>query len=206
MKLRYSATSPYVRKVVIVALEAGLSDRIERLPTTVLPTRPNEEFARENPLVKVPALITDDGLVLYDSPVIAEYLDTLHDGPKLFPASGTARWIALRHQALGDGILDAAILIRYEGLRPTECRWADWIDGQTRKMRGALASLEMELDAGHLSGPLTIGQIAIGCALGYLDFRFPGEDWRGRHRRLAGWFDDFARRKSMQQTIPRDPA
>lgn len=205
MKLRYSPTSPYVRKVVVVAIEAGLSDRIERLPTTVLPTRPNDEVARENPLVKVPALTTDDGLVLYDSPVISEYLDTLNPGPKLFPASGTARWVALRHQALADGLLDAAILIRYEGLRPKECQWADWIDGQTRKMRGALASLEMELEAGDLGGSLNIGQIAVGCALGYLDFRFASEEWRSRHRRLAGWFEDFAQRKSMQQTIPQDP-
>jgi glutathione S-transferase len=205
MKLRYSPTSPYVRKVVAVAIETGLNERIERLATMVVPTRPNEEVARENPLVKVPALTTDDGLVLYDSPVICEYLDTLHGGAKLFPASGATRWIALRHQALADGILDAAILIRYEGLRPEECRWADWIDGQTRKMRGALASLDMMLEAGELGGGLTIGQIAVGCALGYLDFRFPHEDWRGRHRRLAGWFDDFAQRKSMRETVPADP-
>ena len=143
--------------------------------------------------------------MLFDSPVICEYLDTLHDGPKLFPPPGRARWVALRHQALGDGILDAAILVRYEGLRPKECQWADWIDGQMRKMRGALSALEMELDAAALEGPLTIGQIAIGCALGYLDFRFQSEEWRGRHRRLAGWFEEFAQRKSMQATIPQDP-
>ena len=205
MKLRYSPTSPYVRKVVMVAIETGLNERIERLPTMVVPTRVNEEVARENPLVKVPALTTDDGLVLYDSPVICEYLDTLHSGPKLFPEAGAPRWIALRHQALADGILDAAILIRYEGLRPQECRWADWIDGQTRKMRGALAQLDLMLEAGELGSGLTIGQIAIGCALGYLDFRFSHEDWRGRHRRLAGWFDDFAQRKSMRDTVPADP-
>lgn len=206
MKLRHSPTSPYVRKVMIMAIETGLSDRIELLPTKVLPTHPNAEVARENPLIKVPSLTTDDGLALYDSPVICEYLDTLHAGPKLFPPAGTARWIALRHQALGDGILDAAILIRYEGLRPQECRWADWIDGQTRKIRGALASLELELEAGELRGPLTIGQISIGCALGYLDFRFQAEEWRTRHRRLAGWFEDFAQRKSMQMTMPQDLA
>jgi glutathione S-transferase len=205
MKLRYSPTSPYVRKVMVVALETGLAERIERIPTVVVPTTPNEEMARENPLVKVPALTTDDGLVLYDSPVICEYLDTQHDGPKLFPASGTARWVALRQQALGDGVLDAAILGRYENLRPPENRWPDWLDAQLRKVRGALAALEMEVAGGELGGPLTIGHVAIACALGYLDFRYASEEWRNRHRRLAIWFDEFAQRKSIELTVPKDP-
>ena len=206
MKLRYSPTSPYVRKVMVAALETGLAERIERIPTVVLPTKPNEEVARENPLVKVPALTNDDGLVLYDSPVICEYLDTLHNGPKLFPPTGTARWIALRQQALGDGILDAAILGRYEIQRPKEYQWQDWIDAQLRKVRGALAALEIEVEAGELGGPLTIGQITVGCALGYLDFRYQSEEWRVRQRRLAAWFEEFSKRKSMQLTVPRDPA
>ena len=206
MKLRYSPTSPYVRKVMVAALETGLAERIERIPTVVLPTKPNEEVARENPLVKVPALTNDDGLVLYDSPVICEYLDTLHSGPKLFPPTGTARWIALRQQALGDGILDAAILGRYEIQRPKEYQWQDWIDAQLRKVRGALAALEIEVEAGELGGPLTVGQITVGCALGYLDFRYQSEEWRARQRRLAAWFDEFSKRKSMQLTVPRDPA
>jgi glutathione S-transferase len=206
MKLRYSPTSPYVRKVMVVALETGLAERIERIPTTVAPTKLNDEVARENPLVKVPALTTDDGLVLYDSPVICEYLDTLHDGPKLFPASGQARWLALRQQALGDGILDAAILGRYEILRPKEYQWQDWLDAQMRKVRGALAALEMEAEAGGLGGPLTIGHITIACALGYLDFRYQSEAWRTKHRRLAVWADDVAQRKSVQLTVPKDPS
>jgi len=205
MKLRYSPTSPYVRKVMVVALETGLAERIERIPTTVAPTKLNDEVARENPLVKVPALTTDDGLVLYDSPVICEYLDTLHDGPKLFPANGKARWLALRQQALGDGILDAAILGRYEILRPKEYQWQDWLDAQMRKVRGALAALEMEAEAGDLGGPLTIGHITIACALGYLDFRYQSEAWRTKHRRLAVWADDVAQRKSIQLTVPKDP-
>jgi len=206
MKLRYSPTSPYVRKVMVVALETGLAERIERIPTTVAPTKPNEEVARENPLVKVPALTTDDGLVLYDSPVICEYLDTLNSGTKLFPASGKARWLALRQQALGDGILDAAILGRYEILRPKEYQWPDWIDAQLRKVRGALGALEIEVEAGELAGPITIGQITVGCALGYLDFRYASEEWRGKHRRLAAWFDEFSKRKSIELTKPKDAA
>jgi glutathione S-transferase len=207
MRLRYSPTSPFVRKVMVVALETGLAERIERIPTSVAPTRPNEEVARENPLVKVPALTTDDGLVLYDSPVICEYLDTLHTGAKLFPAAGQARWIALRQQALGDGILEAAILGRYETVRPKEFQWPDWIDAQLRKVRGALGALEIEAERGELGGAEpgtpTIGLIAIGCALGYLDFRYQSEDWRARSRRLAAWYEVFAERKSMQLTVPR---
>ena len=206
MRLRYSPTSPFVRKVMAVALETGLAERIERIPTSVAPTTPNDEVARENPLVKVPALTTDDGLVLYDSPVICEYLDTLHSGARLFPAAGKARWIALRQQALGDGMLEAAILGRYESVRPKEFLWQDWIDAQLRKVRGALAALDLEVEAGELgngSDGVTIGQITIGCALGYLDFRYQSEEWRARARRLAQWYGRFAERKAMQLTVPK---
>ncbi len=179
MKLRYSPTSPYVRKVMVLAYETGLEPRIEHMPTTVVPDKPNLEVQRENPLIKVPTLVTDDGEVLFDLRVICEYLDTLHQGPKIFPPAGKARWVALRQQALGDGILDAAILTRYETfLRPKQFLWNDWVESQMRRVRGGLAALEGKLKEGALSGPLTIGQIAVGCALGYLDFRL-------RHRRLA---------------------
>ena len=205
MRLRYSPTSPFVRKVMVVAHETGLVERIERIPTSVAPTTPNEDVARENPLVKVPALTTDDGIVLYDSPVICEYLDTLA-GAKLFPASGKPRWIALRQQALGDGILEAAILGRYETVRPKEFLWQDWIDAQLRKVRGALAALDGEAEGGELGNgtdAVTIGQITVGCALGYLDFRYQSEGWRTRARRLATWYEGFAERKSMQLTVPK---
>ena len=206
MKLRFAAASPFVRKVVVMALETGLSERIERVTTSVSPVRPNEDVAKENPLVKVPALTTDDGLVLYDSPVICEYLDTLHDGPKMFPAAGPARWTALKQQALADGLMEAAILVRYENLRPEEMRWKDWVESQMRRVRGALSALEIETQAGALSGPLTIGTITIACALGYLDFRYANEGWRLRHRQLAAWFEEMSKRKSIQLTVPRDGA
>lgn len=207
MKLRYSATSPFVRKVVVATMEAGLDQCIERIPTTVAPTRRNDDVARENPLVKIPALTTDEGLVIYDSAVICEYLDTLHEGTKLFPPPGKARWIALRQQALADGMLDAAILGRYETLRPAEFQWPDWIDAQLRKVRGALSSFEMECEAGDLASIASealpsIGQITIGCALGYLEFRYPAEAWRERHRRLAAWYDQIAQRRAMRETMP----
>jgi glutathione S-transferase len=211
MKLRFSPTSPFVRKVCVVAFETGLEPRIERMPTAVAPTKRNDEVARENPLVKIPALTTDEGLVIYDSCVICEYLDTLHQGPSLFPAAGPARWVALRQQALGDGMLDAAVLGRYEALRPKDFQWQDWIDAQLRKVRGALSALEMECEAGTLApvaagAAPTIGQITIGCALGYLDFRYPSEVWRERHKRLGAWYQDFAQRPAMRQSEPKDPA
>jgi len=205
MKLRYSPTSPFVRKVMVAAIELGLIDRIEKVPSSVAPTKPNEEVARDNPLIKVPALTTDDGMVLYDSPVICEYLDSLHKGAKIFPAAGPQRWFALRQQALGDGILEAGILARYEAIRPKEFQWADWTLGQIRKVRGALAALETEAQEGRLGGPLTIGQITVGCALGYVDFRYASEQWRQRQPQLARWYSDFAERPSMRQTVPQDP-
>jgi glutathione S-transferase len=201
MKLRYSSASPYVRKVMITAYETGQEGRIEKLSTTVVPVKENAELSRENPLVKVPSLVTDDGQVLFDSPVICEYLDSLHNGAKLFPPSGSARWKALKLQALGDGILDAAILTRYEkAVRPQELAWRDWIDGQMRKIRQSLDALEA--DVGELSGPLTIGTVTLGCALGYLDFRFADENWRAGRSKLAAWYEDFAQRPSMKATAP----
>src|SRR5579864_3572946 len=209
MKLRYSPTSPFVRKVMVVAYETGLEPRIERIPTAVAPTKRNDEVARENPLVKIPSLTADDGQVIYDSSVICEFLDTLHAGAKLFPGAGEPRWQALRQQALGDGLLDAALLGRYESLRPREFQWQEWTDAQLRKVRGALSSLEMECEADGLVGVAegsapTIGQVTIGCALGYLDFRYAGEAWRERHKRLSAWYEDFAKRRAMQLTVPKE--
>lgn len=203
MKLRYTSTSPYVRKVSVTALETGLDDRIERVVTNTLDR--DSGIAQDNPLVKVPALITDDGERLYDSPVICEYLDSLHSGPKIIPPEGTERWRALRLQALGDGMLDAAILTMLETKRrPEALRWADWIALQQVKVQHGLNQLESE--AGTLEDLPTIGTITVGCALGYLDFRFAEDDWRLRHPSLAAWYEGFSRRPSMQATVPRDSA
>ncbi len=202
MQLRYSPTSPYVRKVWVSVIELGLAERIEHIPTDTLD--PNSGLAEHNPLGKVPALILEGGEVLYDSPVICEYLDSLHDGAKIFPPAGPERWTALRQQALGDGILDAAILCMLETLRrPEALRWRGWIDKQTGKMTRALDRLEGEAET--LEGPLTIGQIAIGCALGYLDFRFAENKWRAGRPHLTAWYKDFAGRPAMQETDPQAP-
>ena len=139
MKLFHSPTSPFVRKVLVVADERGLRDRIELVPSVLSPTSPDAALSRSNPLGKIPALETDGGDVLFDSHVIAEYLDQMTDGPRLIPA-GAGRWSVLRREALADGILDAGILVRYETfLRPEPLRWAAWIDGQLTKVTQGLA-------------------------------------------------------------------
>ena len=204
MKLRYSATSPYVRKVMVLAIENGIVDKIEKVPTSVVPTKPGGEIAGENPLAKVPSLTTDEGQHLYDSPVICEYLDSLQGGPKVFPPPGPTRWTALRQQALGDGILDASLLIRYEMGRPQDKQWADWSAGQKRKVTQALDALESE--ASRLGEAVTIGTITIGCTLGYLDFRFAADEWRKGRPSLAAWYEKFGARPSMVATQPKDPA
>lgn len=201
MKLRFSPTSPYVRKVIVCAAERGLDARIERIPT--LPFDPETDLATDNPLCKVPALITDDGVHLYDSRVICEYLDSLHDRARLFPEP-PARWTALRRQALGDGMLDAAVLVILENRREVVQRSAPFIARQTAKIACALDALELEAET--LGETVDIGTIALGCALGYLDFRFPDEDWRADQPKLAAWFDVFAERPSMTASAPRDPA
>ncbi len=198
MKLRHAAASPFVRKVMVAAHELALAGRIELEPTNVSPVLANETLARENPLMKVPSFVTDDGLVLFDLPVICEYLDRLAGGGILFPDAGSERWAALRRQALGDGILDALVLVRYENLRPEDKRWSGWTDGQRRKARHGLAAAEEE----GLSGFSTIGHITIGVMLGYLDFRFPDDGWRGRHPRLAAWYAAIEERPSMRLTRP----
>jgi glutathione S-transferase len=199
MRLRYAPASPFARKVRVVAIERGLDDRIELVSTPLSPIDGSPSLAAENPLMKVPALVTDDGEVLFDSPVICEYLDSLPGRGNLFPPAGPARWRALRQQALADGILDSVILAASENrLRPEDKRWSPWPEGQLRKVHQGLAALEGE----DLSGPLTIGQIAAGCIFGYFDMRYPDDGWRGRHPRLAAWYRDFEARPSMQATKP----
>lgn len=200
MKLCYSATSPFVRKVVVAAIELGLDGRIERQPANAWD--PATTLVEVNPLSKVPALVTDSGEALYDSPVICEYLDSLGGG-KLFPA-GAARWVALRQQALADGIMDAGVSARMEMQRPAEKQSADWAARQKAAIRRALDALEAE--AAALDGTPTIGQVAVGCALGYLDFRYAADDWRKARPKLAAWYDGFAKRPSMSATAPKDPA
>ena len=198
MKLRYSATSPYARKVLVCAAERGLSGSIELIATT--PGDPESGLRTENPLDKVPTLIADDGMALYDSPVICEYLDHLPGGPALFPPAGANRWRALRLQALADGLLDTALACVMEGRRAEDERSAGFVEMQKGKIGRALD--EMSSDIAALEGSLHIGAIAVGCALGYLDLRFADDDWRQDHPALATWFTCFSQRPYMTASVP----
>lgn len=200
MKLRYSPTSPYVRKVSVTAIEKGLDGQIERIPTNVWDAATN--IGHDNPLGKVPTLITADLGVLYDSPVICEYLDSLTPTPRLFPAAGPLRWQALKQQALADGLLDAGAACFLEERRPESERSRAWIARQSGAAWRALDA--MEADVPSLSQGVTIGHIATACALGWLLFRQPIADWRPGRRRLTGFYEEFLARPSMQATLPRE--
>lgn len=199
MKLYYNPASPYVRKVRVLAIEADLMNDIDLAKVTTTPVGPDADLCADNPIGKIPTLVRDDGDALYDSRVICEYLDGLHGGARMFPENGEARWAAVRRQALADGILDAAVNTRYETfLRPGELRWPDWVDGQLEKIRRGLDMLEGE----SLGDGVDIGTISVACALGYLDFRYPDEGWRDSRPKLAAWFEKFAARPSMGETLP----
>lgn len=186
--LRSSPTSPFGRKIKIAIAELGLDDRIEVVPADT--NDPAETLRRQNPLGKVPTLVFEDGSTLFDSRVIAEYLDHLAGGGRLFPP-GEARFGQLRLQALADGICDAGLLQVYEiRLRAPELRSAAWVENQTGKVARALASLEAAPPA--YDRP-RIGEIALACALGYLDLRFDGA-WRASHPALVAWLAAFAAR------------
>ena len=201
MKLFHNIASPFVRKVRVLAAETGQSARIELVQSVFTPVQPDREVFASNPLGKIPTLLLDDGTALYDSRVICEYLDTLHDGPRLFPAAGPARWSALTRQAQGDGILDAAVGTRYElALRDPSRQWPEWIENQRQKYRRSLDALEAE--AASLDGAIDIGVITAACALGYLDFRYPDEGWRDIRPGLAEWYTSFRERDSMRTTAP----
>ncbi|MGW8271201.1 MAG: glutathione S-transferase family protein [Burkholderiales bacterium] len=201
MKLWYSPPSPFARKVRAAAIELALAERIELVLTPVVPIDPNPALIAQNPLVKLPTLEAEDGTVLYDSRTICEYLDALAGGGRLFPAPGPARWDALRRQALGDGIMDAGILRRYElVLRPEALRWDDWLRGQQAKIDFALDAAQAE--AGRWGEAFDIGHLTIACALGWLDFRFAGFDWRKTRAALATWHESVAHRPSLAQTVP----
>jgi glutathione S-transferase len=194
MKLAYSPASPYVRKVTACAIKRGV--QIERLKIGTT----DPELLKFNPLSKVPTLITDDGQHLFDSPVICEYLDSVGSAPKLFPAAGPARWKALTQEALADGILDATQPRRREVALPQDDGRKDYIKLQQGKVARALDEFEKQADSlGNLD---TIGEITIGCALGYLDFRYANEPWRPGHPKLEAWYAKVSKLPPLADTVP----
>ena len=197
MQLLYSSASPYVRKVMVMAIETGLEASLERVE--VDPLDRDDVRGSPNPLGKIPCLITDDGQALYDSPVILDYLDRCHDGPPMLAADGPPRWTALRRQALADGMLESAVLVFIETMRKPERRSAGWIAHNKAAIERAVDSLEGE--ASDLHGPLDIGKIALAVALAFVDQTFPEDDWRGAHGALGRWFDAVAARPSMRRTV-----
>jgi glutathione S-transferase len=190
MILRSSPPSPFGRKVKLALGILGLEKEVTIEKAD--PTDANDSLRQQNPLGKIPALIIEDGTVLYDSPVILEYLDHRAGGGKIVPKDPNARFAALTLQALCDGILDAGILLVYEGRwRPPEVAVQKWIDHQRGKVTRALAVLEAAPPA--LDAMPNVGQITLACALGYGDLRFEGK-WRKDHPRLVKWLDEFAAR------------
>jgi glutathione S-transferase len=200
VKIFYAPPSPYVRKTLVAAHELGLRERIELVPAAAHPINRDRTVVAHNPLGKIPTLLTDDGAALYDSRVICEYLNELGNG-SLVPQRGAARWSVLTEQALADGILDAAVLVRYETVvRPEPLRWNDWVTGQMEKVTSSLDLIERRV-AGF-GDRVDLGTIAVGCALGYLDFRFASLAWRDKRAGAAKWFERFGARASMVATRP----
>ncbi|NNE51793.1 MAG: glutathione S-transferase [Sulfitobacter sp.] len=200
MKLSYAPTSPYVRKVMVLLHETNQLDDVTLVDRATTPIAPDEGLITQNPLGKVPALERPEGATLYDSRVICAYLND-RAGAKLY-GSGPRHWEILTLEATADGILDAALLMVYEWrLRPEKLRMPEWVEGQWSKIARALSVLNARW-VSHLSGPLDMGQIAVGCALGYLDFRHGDRNWRNGNDALAKWYETFESRPSMEQTRP----
>ncbi len=197
MKLHWSPRSPYVRKVMVAAHELGLADRLQTVRTVVAMAKPVPELMIENPLSKIPTLVTEDGTILYDSVVIMEYLDSLAGGGRLIPASGPARFVELRRHALANGFLD--MLIYWRGERDRETPMAAMIDAYTTKLDAILPALDAEIDA-IAQTPVGIAQITLAIAGDYMDFRFAQLGWRERAPRYSAWQSTFQERPSMRAT------
>ena len=203
MTLFHNPASPFVRKVRVLLIETGQQDRVALQGCMPTPVNPDAEVVQGNPVGKIPALRLADGTVLHDSRVILDYLDHQHVGNRLIPRDGSARWRRLTLASMADGIMDAAVLVRYETtLRPVEKHWTPWLDEQRNKIRRALAELEQDAIA-ELTSHFDIAAISVACAFGYLDLRFPDLGWREANPQLANWFFEVSQRPSMIATMPK---
>ena len=198
MKLYYIAASPFSRKALITALECGLGDRIEIINTN--PHLSEPDFVALNPFSKIPTLVLDDGTVLYESLLICEYLDGLAGGARVLPPSGPARLQVMRKHAIGNGIMEAAVLRRVESLRAKEADRDKNLARQQTIVERALDRLETTIES--FGEGIDLGNIAIAVSLAYLDFRFGPDGWRQQRPKLANWYPGFAARKSFVDTVP----
>ena len=199
MQLIFSPPSPFVRKVHVTLIETGQLDDVELVNVATTPLKTDARAASANPLGRIPALLRPDGPALYDSRVICRFL-AARAGADLYPDD--ILWEILTLEATADGLLDSAVSMVYEHrLRPAEMVYAPWVEAQWGKVSGALDALT-ERWTSHLKGPHNMGQIAVGCALGYLDFRHTDRDWRKGRDALAAWYADYAQREAMQATMP----
>jgi glutathione S-transferase len=202
MKLIFSQSSPFVRRVRIAAIELGLIDKIEFVATTVAPGQPNDKYMHDvNPLKKIPALILDNGEVILDSYVIVEYLDELAGGGKLIPASGPTRWQVKTDHSLLQGMLDSMLLCRYEKMvRPQGLQWQAWSDDHWNRAWQGMARFESQPE--KLARPLDIVQIGLVCVLGYADFRFADCGWRKAYPNLDAFHEKMLARPSVKVSLP----
>ncbi|MGD9863601.1 MAG: glutathione S-transferase [Pseudodonghicola sp.] len=199
MKLIMSPASPFVRKVRALIHETGQQADVEEVPVATTPVKTAEEVWSANPLGKIPALVLEDGRAIYDSRVITRYLDARAQAG-LYPEDRI--WDVLTLEATADGILEAAVLMVYEGrVRPEAFRYGPWVEAQWGKAISALKAINDGM-MDQLSGPLDMGQVAVGCALGYLDFRHSDRDWRAECPALAEWYAEFETRPGMAATRP----
>ena len=202
MTLFHNPASPFVRKVRVLLIETGQLDRVALHGCMPTPVNPDAQVVQDNPVGKIPALRLADGSVLHDSRVILDYFDHQHVGNPLIPRDGSARWRRLTLASMADGIMDAAVLVRYEtAMRPAEKHWDQWLEEQRNKIHRTLAELESDAIA-ELASHFDIAAISVACALGYLDFRHPDLQWRASNPKLADWYAGVSQRPSMLETQP----
>jgi len=200
MKLTFAPTSPYVRKATAAAIELGIAERIERVPAN--PWDESDPLPETNPIGKVPALVTDEGLMLAGSVPVCEYLDSLSDRADLLP-KGANRWQIVSRYALAEGALDAAVAMVIEQLRrPSDKIWDGWLSRQSDKIARSLDQLEKQAKSGDFANPPTMAELTLAICLDYIDFRLAALNWRDGRPALDAWHKEIAQRPSLAETVP----
>ena len=200
MKLRWAPTSPFVRKIIVLMKEKGIEGAVEKEKSN--PLSKDDRAATPSPLGQIPCLITDDGVSIYDSPVIMEYLDVECDGPVMLPRSGDGRWKVLTRQALADGMIASMVVCFVESLKKPERQSGGILAHNKTIVFNGIAALEDDVDA--FADDIDVGTISVAVALAFADQTFPEDDWRNDCPALAAWFDEFNRRPSMTETVLMD--